>query len=150
MPTAEELGLSTEAVVKNEPAATSQGSTSQVPENEKDKSLDPAPDANYLEPAADDLDTSDGYTGPKSIVADEPLDGPSHNAAGHRNVVTDRSGVATVLDDDTAKVLYENPKFYDRVFHNGDTRPVETLTWANSKGNAVTVEKVGEDYELGK
>ena len=173
MPTAEDLGLATGAV------ATNQGATAQVPDTEKkDETNGEAANAQKSadageatkESAADQksgaldqsdtdgvagsgpngLDTSDGYTGPKDIIPDEPPHVPAHNSSGHRNVVCDNVGNVTVLDDDTAEMLYENPKFYENIFHNGNSYPVSRLIWANAAGSSVTVEPVGEDYELGK
>jgi hypothetical protein len=96
-------------------------------------------------------DLSDELTGAKSLASDNPLHRPAHNANGHRNIVVNQLGQQTVLDDDTARVLFENPAFYSQIYDNGikDSNSVKNLRWANVEGVAVSAEEVGKPYALG-
>lgn len=76
---------------------------------------------------------------------------PWHNKKGHRCAFINSHGEVTVMDDETAEMLFENPKFYHYTYDSGSKNAVavSTLRWCDRNGNEVGG-LVGEKYELGK
>jgi hypothetical protein len=74
------------------------------------------------------------------------------NDEGYRNLMIRHDGeVPTEIDDDTAAIFYENPKFYTYVFDadRQDRVIVSQMRWCLPNGTASS-EVVGEKYTLGE
>lgn len=76
---------------------------------------------------------------------------PMHNSEGHRCAFINPEGKMTIMDDPTAAMFYDEPKFYAFVYDAafGERRSTEVLRWCDRNGNA-TGGHPGDSYELGK
>lgn len=72
---------------------------------------------------------------------------PSINAEGHRNRFINANGDVTEMDDETAAMFYNEPKFYSYTFDAGksNTVHVSTLLWC-SDDNRPVGGQVGNPY----
>jgi hypothetical protein len=66
----------------------------------------------------------------------------------YRKAYVNDRGDVTEIDDDTAKILFENPKFYSTLYDSGRGThvPANMLRWCDELGSPTEL-VVGEKYE---